>query len=74
MKAIYEENKGKYKILKDILIEDLDAFIKPLREKRAKLEADMGYVMKVLKEGNDVAASLAAKKMSEVKKICGLSV
>ncbi len=74
LKAIYEENKGKYKILKDILIEDLDAFIKPLREKRAKLEADMGYVMKVLKEGNDVAASLAAKKMSEVKKICGLSV
>ncbi len=73
LKAIYEENKGKYKILKDILIEDLDAFIKPLREKRAKLEADMDYVMKVLKEGNEVAASLAAKKMSEVKKICGLS-
>ena len=73
LKAIYEENKGKYKILKDILIEDLDAFIKPLREKRAKLEADMDYVMKVLKEGNEVAASLAAKKMGEVKGICGLS-
>ncbi len=74
LKAVYEENKGKYKILKDILIEDLDAFIKPLREKRAKLESDMDYVMKVLKEGNEVAASLAAKKMSEVKGICGLSV
>jgi tryptophanyl-tRNA synthetase len=32
LKAIYDQNKGKYKILKETLIEDLDAFIKPLRE------------------------------------------
>ncbi len=73
LKSIYEENKGKYKILKDILIEDLDNFIRPFREKRAKLEADMDYVMKVLKEGNETTSALAAKKMNEVKKICGLS-
>lgn len=74
LKKIYEENKGKYKILKDILIEDLDTFIKPLREKRAELEANMDYVLKVLKEGNEAAAGLAAKKMGEVKRICGLSI
>ncbi|PIR40329.1 MAG: tryptophan--tRNA ligase, partial [Candidatus Zambryskibacteria bacterium CG10_big_fil_rev_8_21_14_0_10_34_34] len=34
LKKIYEENKGKYKVLKDILIEDLKNFIGPLRESR----------------------------------------
>ena len=34
LKDIYEKNKGKYKILKEILIEDLDVFIKPFRENR----------------------------------------
>ena len=72
LKNIYEENKGKYKILKDILIEDLDNFIKPFREKRAKLQAQMDYVMKVLKEGNEATEALATKKMKEVKGICGL--
>ena len=72
LKKIYEENKGKYKILKDILVEDLDAFIKPFREKRAELEKNMDYVSKVLKEGNEATAILAAKKMGEVKRICGL--
>ena len=36
LKEIYEQNKGKYKILKEVLIEDLKNFIKPLREKRKK--------------------------------------
>ncbi len=74
LKNIYEENKGKYKILKDILIEDLDTFIKPFREKRAKLEAQMDYVLEVLKEGNEATGALAAKKMKEVKDICGLGL
>lgn len=74
LKDIYEENKGKYKILKDLLVEDLDAFIKPFREKRAALEADMDYVMSVFKKGNEVAATLAEKKMKEVKRICGLGM
>jgi len=74
LKDIYEENKGKYKILKDLLVEDLDAFIKPFREKREELSKDMDYVMKVLKEGNEKTAGLAAKKMKEVKGICGLGM
>lgn len=74
LKKIYEENKGKYKILKDLLVEDLDNFIKPLREKREELAKNMDYVMEVLKEGNEAAKALAEKKMKEVKKICGLGI
>src|SRR5574343_510275 len=31
LKDLYENNKGKYKVLKEALIEDLDNFIKPMR-------------------------------------------
>ncbi|MDB5239292.1 MAG: Tryptophan--tRNA ligase, partial [Candidatus Parcubacteria bacterium] len=34
LKPLYDANKGKYKALKEALIEDIDAFIKPLRERR----------------------------------------
>src|SRR3989338_8362756 len=48
---LYEENKGKYQILKQALVEDLKKFITPLRERRAQLADDTDYVLDVLKEG-----------------------
>jgi len=40
LKEIYEEKKGKYKELKELLIEDLEKFIAPLREKRKEFAKD----------------------------------
>ena len=74
LKAVYAENKGKYKILKDMLVDDLDAFIKPLRERRERLAKDMNYVMEVLKSGNEKAKEVARKRMGEVKNLCGLGM
>jgi len=37
---LYEENKGKYKVLKAALIDDLKDFIGPMRERREKLEKE----------------------------------
>ncbi len=74
LKLIYEEHKGKYKALKEILIEDLDAFIAPLRERRAALAADMDFVRDVLVDGIKKAQEVAGAKMTEVKKLCGLSL
>lgn len=37
LEKVYQENKGKYKILKEILIEDLKNFIRPLRKKREEI-------------------------------------
>lgn len=69
---IYEANKGKYKALKDILIEDLKAFIKPLREKRKLIAEDTEYIRQVIKEGGERANEIAGKKLREVKEKIGV--
>jgi tryptophanyl-tRNA synthetase len=69
---IYDENKGKYKILKEMLIEDMKNFIRPLREKRAKIASDVDLVKKVLEEGKQKASDVASQKMAEVKKAIGV--
>lgn len=74
LKPIYEKNKGKYKILKEILIEDIDKFIKPLREKRASLEKDKEKVIEILKRGGEKAKEKAEKKMEEVREKIGVSL
>jgi len=72
LKKVYEENKGKYKILKEILIEDLKNFIRPLREKREEIAKDLDYVKKVLEEGKEKASFVATAKMQQVKKAIGV--
>ncbi len=74
LKDLYEANKGKYKALKDALIVDLKAFIKPMRERREQLEADMEHVVEVLKEGGRKAKSKAEMKMDEVREAVGVKL
>src|SRR3989344_9641273 len=69
---LYEENKGKYKVLKEALIEDLKTFIKPLREKREQLAGDIDYVLDVLREGGKRAKVKAEKKMEKVREVIGV--
>src|SRR3989344_3457943 len=69
---IYEENKGKYKVLKDILIEDLKNFIRPLRERREEIAKDLNFVQKVLAEGKERARAKASQKMIAVKRAIGV--
>ncbi|MEI6238522.1 MAG: tryptophan--tRNA ligase [bacterium] len=71
---IYKENEGKYKALKEALIEDIEAFIKPLREKRAELEKNKDYVLEVLRDGGKSAKEVADKKMEEVKRSIGVNL
>lgn len=69
---LYEENKGKYKNLKDALIEDLDAFISPMREKRASIsDAD---VKEILADGATRARESARAKMSDVRIKIGIAL
>ncbi len=70
---IYEEHKGKYKALKEALIADIEAFIKPMREKRHALMQDVPAVMKVLVEGAEKAQKRAHLKLQEVKMKIGVS-
>ncbi len=72
LKPIYEANKGKYKALKEALIEDVDSFIKPLREKRAELAQNQSLVAEVLKNGALKANERAQKKLNDVKEKIGV--
>ena len=69
---LYEEHKGKYKALKDALVEDLETLIAPMREKRnAITDAE---VKKVLDEGSAKAREKAASKMRGVRAKIGVSL
>lgn len=70
---IYEENKGKYQALKEILIEDLKKFIKPLREKREEIAKNPDLVNKVLMEGKQKTQAVVSLKMQAVKKAIGVA-
>jgi tryptophanyl-tRNA synthetase len=72
LKVIYEENKGKYKILKEKLIEDLDAFIKPMRDKRAEIANNSELIKSVLADGAKRAKKKADAKLLTVKKNIGV--
>jgi tryptophanyl-tRNA synthetase len=72
LKSLYEANKGKYKALKEALIEDIDAFVKPMRQRRAELAKDEKYVLKVLADGATSANKVASAKLTEVKKKIGV--
>jgi len=72
LKTFYEANSGKYKILKEALIEDIDIFIKPLREKRAELEKGVDIITDVLRHGAEKANEKALIKLSAVKKAIGV--
>jgi len=56
---LYESKAGKYKELKELLIEDLEKFIAPLRKRRKEFEKDK---------------KIAAKKMEEVREKIGVNV
>lgn len=71
---LYEENKGKYKVLKEALIEDLKKFITPLREKREQIANDTDFVLDVLKEGGKRAKLKAEHKMDAVRSAIGVKL
>lgn len=72
LKVIYEPIRGKYKAMKEALIEDVDAFIKPLREKREKLAHDQKEIETILKDGAKKAAEKANTKLKDVKEKIGV--
>ena len=69
---LYEANKGKYKASKDALVEDIEAVVGPMREKRASLtDAD---VKAILNDGAARAREQAEKKMTDVRQKVGVSL
>jgi tryptophanyl-tRNA synthetase len=70
--VLYEAQKGKYKALKDALIEDIDAVVAPMRAVRDSIsDAD---VAKVLEEGAGRARTRAQAKMLDVRAKIGVTI
>lgn len=63
-----------YKEAKEGLIEALEAFIKPMRERRAMLSNDLETVLDILKEGGKRASFRAEKKLAEIRKAVGVNI
>ena len=74
LKKLYAEHAGMYKALKDALLEDIIAFIKPLREKREKIAADPDSVRKLLARNGATMREQTHALMYEVRKAVGLIV
>jgi tryptophanyl-tRNA synthetase len=72
LKNLYDANVGKYKVLKEALIEDIDAFIKPLRETRTKYAGDEKMLSKILERGAEQARKIANAKLAEIKTKIGV--
>ena len=70
--SLYKENKGKYKALKDALVEDIEGVVGPMREKRASVSD--AYVKQILKGGGERAREQAEKKMSDVRTKVGVTI
>jgi len=69
---LYETNIKNYKALKESLIEDIEAFVAPMREKRASISDD--DVRDILKKGGAVAKERAANKMRNVREKIGITI
>jgi tryptophanyl-tRNA synthetase len=74
LRKIYEEKSGKYKELKEILIEDLEKFIAPMRDRRKEFEKNIPYALEILKSGGKKAKKIASKKMKEVRERIGVNI
>ena len=70
---LYAEHAGKYKALKDALVEDLDTFIAPMREEYERLDTDSAMVESVLRQGADSARARADKKLTQIRKAIGVA-
>jgi len=59
--------------LKRVVTESVNEFLRPIRDRRAELIADRGYLLGVLKDGNARAAAIASRTLSEVAAAMGTS-
>ena len=69
---LYEDNSGKYKILKDTLVEDIETIIAPMRNKRAEISDE--EIKSVLSDGIERAKEVSSKTMEKVRQAIGINL
>jgi len=71
--TVYDSNRGNYKALKEALIEDLDAYLAPMRAKYEELERDSTIIARTLEDGARAARAVSEAKMAKVRRAIGVS-
>ena len=61
-------------MLKKILTESLNEYLRPIRQKRAELEANPDYVRQVLKNGVNKAREIATATLDEVRDVMHMTI
>lgn len=73
LRLIYAQYSGNYKRLKEILVEDLDRYLTPMRAKYEELQKDQNIVEEVLARGKQEARAVSEAKMEQVRKAIGVA-
>jgi tryptophanyl-tRNA synthetase len=71
LEILYEENKGKYKNLKEALYIDIETLLQPMREKRASITDE--EIRMVLKDGVERARAISHHTISRVREAIGIT-
>lgn len=69
---VYETNKGKYKALKDALVEDIETVVAPMRAKRDAISD--AEAKQLLADGAQRARTQASRKMQIVRERIGVTI
>ena len=70
---LYEEHKGNYKRLKELLVEDLDRYLAPLRARYEELKDHPEIVDAALESGKREARAVSEAKMEQVRRAVGVA-
>jgi len=73
LEKMYDERRGNYKALKEMLIEDLDRYLAPIRAKYEELQNDHGIIEDVLEKGKHEARAVSETKMQDVRRAIGVA-
>jgi tryptophanyl-tRNA synthetase len=71
LETLYEENKGKYKNLKEALYTDIETLIHPMREKRASITDE--EIRLVLKDGVEKAKVISNLTITRIRNAIGIA-
>lgn len=72
LEPVYKENEGRYGDLKKILVEDIENFVAPMRERRNAITDEQ--IRQVLKEGVEKAKTVSSTQLTAVRKAIGISL
>lgn len=73
LEKIYEEHRGNYKMLKEMLVEDLDQYLMPIRTKYEELQKEPSIVEQILTDGKKEARAVSEAKMEQVRQAIGVA-